>query len=125
MGKYIGIDYGVKRIGIALSDEEGLFAFPKGIVSPETLEQEIEELCKKDHMSGIIIGHSIASNGQENALSSSIQHLAKKLEVYAPVTLQHEGFSSFEAHRYQTTAGARDDSAAAIILQRFLDKKKK
>lgn len=125
MGKYIGIDYGAKRIGLALSDEEGSFAFPKGIVTPETLEEEISLLCTTEPIEGIIIGHSLASNGEENSLSSSIQHIAKKLESYAPVVLQHEGFSSFEAHRYQTTKGARDDSAAAIILQRFLDKKRK
>jgi RNase H-fold protein (predicted Holliday junction resolvase) len=37
---------------------------------------------------------------------------------------QNELFSSVEAHRYQTKKGDRDDSAAAIILQRFLDAKK-
>lgn len=125
MAKYLGIDYGIKRIGIALSDDEGTFAFPKMIIVPDELEKTLQSLIAEAPLEAIVIGNSVASNGVENSIALRIQSVAKKLEQYAPVFLQDEGFSSFEAHRYQTDAGSRDDSAAAIILQRFLDKKKK
>ena len=57
---------------------------------------------------------------------STVTSFVKKLEtkVNVPIIFEREDFSSVEAHRYQTKKGNRDDSAAAIILQRFLDKKK-
>lgn len=125
MGKYLGIDFGVKRVGVAVSDDDGTFAFPKGIVSPKELDETIKQMVSKDGIVGIVIGNSVATNGEGNDIAPLIKATAKRLESFAPVFLQDEGFSSFEAHRYQTTAGSRDDSAAAIILQRFLDKQKK
>ena len=125
--KYLGIDYGTKRVGIALSDEGASFAFPREIVATDQAVATIIELIEKEVVSGIVIGYSVASNGEENDITSAVQSFAKKLQAKStiPLFFEREDFSSVEAHRYQTKAGARDDSAAAIILQRFLDKAKK
>lgn len=125
MSKYLGIDYGLKRVGIAISDEGGGFAFPKGIVSPKELDDTVKNIVSEEKVVGIVIGNSVANSGEGNDILPFIKSVAKRLDAFAPVFLQDEGFSSFEAHRYQTAAGSRDDSAAAIILQRFLDKQKK
>lgn len=126
--KYLGIDYGTKRIGIAISDEEGSFAFPHSIVGAnEKPEEAIALLVQKESIVGIVIGDSRASNDMQNPLSQKTKVFAEKLsqKINTPIYFEQEGFSSFEAHRYQPKAGNRDDSAAAIILQRFLDKKQK
>ena len=125
--KYLGIDYGTKRIGIAVSDETGEFAFPKAILHPKFAVQEIALLVQKEGIAAIALGQSMASNGAANDIAPVIEKFKSALEVATgvPVSYQYEGGSSFEAHRYQTKAGARDDSAAAIILQRFLDKNRK
>jgi putative Holliday junction resolvase len=124
--KYLGIDYGTKRIGIALSDESGEFAFPQGIIGPEKAIAEIAALCLKENVAAIVIGKSIASNGMDNEIVPIVEKFKKKLEeaTSLPVHFQQESYSTMEAHRYQPKAGSRDDSAAAIILQRFLDTKK-
>jgi putative Holliday junction resolvase len=121
--KYLGIDYGTKRIGIAVSDEAGEFAFPKGILSPQTAIADIAALCEKEAIGAIVIGKSVASNGIENDIAPLVERFKEKLNVAtgSPIYFQQESFSTMEAHRYQTAAGHRDDSAAAIILQRFLD----
>jgi putative Holliday junction resolvase len=121
--KYIGIDYGTKRIGIAISDENGEFAFPKTIVGPAEALQAITALVDTESVGGIVIGKSVASNGMDNDISIQAENFRAKISLHinVPVYFQQEGFSTMEAHRYQTEAGARDDSAAAIILQRFLD----
>jgi len=121
--KYLGIDYGTKRIGIAVSDEDGEFAFPKGIVAAQTAIDDIVSLCQKEDIGGIVIGKSVASNGVENDIMGKAEAFGKKLSeaIQLPIFFQEESFSTVEAHRYQTAAGSRDDSAAAIILQRFLD----
>ncbi|MBP9690975.1 pre-16S rRNA-processing nuclease YqgF [Candidatus Woesebacteria bacterium] len=124
--KYMGIDYGTKRVGIAISDEDASFAFPKAILgSGNKLIEEIVAIATREQVAAIIIGESIASNEVENTVAQKVQAFKAKLAVAAglPIFFQREDFSSVEAHRYQTTAGNRDDSAAAVILQRFLDKK--
>ncbi len=125
--KYLGVDFGTKRTGIAMSDENAEFAFPSGVVASESAMKEIVALCKKEPIKGIIVGRSIASNEAENDVQKNIDRFAAHVELTTglPVLFEREDFSSVEAHRYQTDAGKRDDSAAAIILQRFLDKKKK
>ncbi len=125
--KYLGIDYGTKKVGIAVSDEEASFAFPKDIVPTEGLLEYLDAFLKKEMVESVVIGESIASNGEENELAQRARTLGKKIEeqLGAKVFFVREDFSSVEAHRYQTKAGDRDDSAAAIILQRFLDKQKK
>lgn len=125
--KYLGVDFGTKRVGIAVSDEAGEFAFPKKIIAGENAEKEIEKICRDEHIQGVVIGASIASNEQANELHGAAKQFADRLSAGTrlPIVFEREDFSSVEAHRYQTAAGARDDSAAAIILQRFLDKKKK
>jgi putative Holliday junction resolvase len=124
--KYLGIDYGTKRIGIAISDENGEFAFPKGVIATENGVAEITALCEKESIDAIVIGKSVASNGRENDIVPLVERFKEKLNLAtrSPIYFQQESFSTVEAHRYQTSAGSRDDSAAAIILQRFLDSHK-
>lgn len=123
--KYLGIDYGTKRTGIAISDEGNSFAFPKDIVPTDVVFEYIVATVAVDKIAGIVIGESLASNGEKNELGEKIKSFAKRVEEKTglPVFFIREDFSSVEAHRYQTKKGSRDDSAAAVILQRFLDKK--
>ena len=125
--KYVGIDYGTKKVGIALSSDDGSFAFPREIVPTDDLLEYLQALIKEEEIQGFVIGQSLASNGQGNDIAERVQALGKKIEekTTKPVFFVREDFSSVEAHRYQTKKGDRDDSAAAIILQRFLDKQKK
>lgn len=125
--KYLGIDFGTKRIGIAISDETGEFAFPKSIIPNSSVAvKKIATIAKEEEVAGIVIGDSVATNEEQNDIGSAVELFSHKLKdmVFVPIIFEREDFSSVEAHRYQTEVGHRDDSAAAIILQRFLDKKK-
>lgn len=125
--KYIGIDYGTKKVGIAISDDEASFAFPKDIIPNNTAIEYLKNVIQTENIEGIVIGESLASNGQDNDLAETVALFGNtiKEKVGKPVFFIREDFSSVEAHRYQTKKGDRDDSAAAIILQRFLDKQKR
>jgi RNase H-fold protein (predicted Holliday junction resolvase) len=111
-------------VGIAVSDEAGEFAFPKAVVETSKAFEFIIDICQADGIGGIIIGESVASNGETNDLMKVMNTFKAKLAVATnlPIFFEREDYSSVEAHRYQTAAGSRDDSAAAIILQRYLDK---
>lgn len=122
--RYLGIDYGTKRVGLAVSDDMGEFAFPRGIVDTSQAVVAIAKLCKEEAIGSIVVGESLASNEAHNELAVRVNAFKEKIAALTelPVFFEREGFSTVEAHRYQTDAGNRDDSAAAIILQRFLDK---
>jgi putative holliday junction resolvase len=125
--RYLGIDYGTKKVGIALSDEEASFAFPYTILKNDpTLFETLRGICEKEGVGMIVLGYSLTQSGKENDVVEQTTYFVEKIkkEFTIPVFMQNELFSSVEAHRYQIKKGDRDDSAAAIILQRFLDSQK-
>ena len=125
--KYLGIDYGTKRLGIAISDEEGRVAFPK-TTFPNTpsVADEIISLLEKERITHVVLGEPNTVQGGKNPLQERISALQKKLEERGmKVSLEAEMWSSIEARRFQGKKESNDASAAAIILQRFLEKPKK
>ncbi len=144
-GRFLGIDYGTKRIGVAISDERGTLAFPKEIVinDAETFNK-IADIIKKENVSEIVVGESVDFSGKLNALSGRIEVFILELQekFNLPVHKQKEFLTSVEARRSkngkadasksqshskikQIKSGRVDASAAALILQRYLDKKNK
>ena len=122
--KILGIDYGSKRVGLALSDEGVTFAFPKAVL-PNTpaLAEEIVKYASQEGAGVVVIGESKNFGGADNAIMPAIHSLQEQLERRGlKVALEPEYFSSAEASRFQGERGDIDASAAAIILQRYLDK---
>ncbi len=131
--KYMGIDYGTKRVGIALSDEGGTLARPVAVLkNTNALLDEVQEIITREGVGSIVIGNS-EGNKVQNDINEFIGQIT--LTTFLPVEQMNESFSSFEAHgkkgKEQTSArmtkapGKPDDldaRAAAVILQRFLDK---
>jgi len=123
----LGIDYGTKRIGIAASDEAEILAFPKSVLpNDERLIPAIQSICETDTIRLIVVGHSQNSQGQDNPVMRHIRLFKEALEedIGLPVVFEQEFWSTFEAARFQGTVEHLDASAAAIILQRFLDKQR-
>lgn len=143
--RFLGIDYGTKRIGIAVSDEKGVLAFPKEIILNDlNTFKKFGEIIKTEKISEIVIGESVDFSGKLNVLSARIEifisELKKKFQL--PIHKQKEFLTSVEARRYkdfgeqarksksnnqhsrlkQIKSGRIDASAAALILQRYLDK---
>jgi putative Holliday junction resolvase len=126
--KYIGIDYGKKRIGIAVSDESGQFALPKEVFAND--DKLIERICllvKGVKAEAIIIGESKDYKGKDNLIMREINMFKEKLGAVIPISihLEPEFMTSFAAQRFQGKNEFHDASAAALILQSFLDKKSK
>lgn len=121
--RYVGIDYGTKKVGLALSDEEGSIAFPHSVVPNDHLFQEnILELLKKEVVSNAVVGHSLAHDGSENPVMEEIHTFKDFLETNGVrVVLEPEFLTTFQAKR-NTEDPMADASAAALILQSFFDK---
>jgi len=129
MGKLLGIDYGERKIGIALSDEGQEFAFPHIIIeNDKNLIGRILDICTKESVERIILGESLTYTGGENLIMKKITRFKEELEkaVQLPVVFETETLTSQEAKRIQSENDEKpvDDSAAALILQSHLDKKR-
>ena len=138
--RHLGIDYGSKRVGLAISDEGGNLAFPYSILAndPQLLE-DILNICEKENVSEIIIGESHDLSGKANKIMGSIEMFKRNLESETdiPVAFQKEFMTTMEARGREgkeknndrkvakQKAAAADAAAAALILQRYLDKKNK
>ncbi len=124
--RYLGIDYGTKRVGIAVSDDGGTMAFPYGIIENDKgLVGEIKAVCTQEHIEHIIIGESLNYQNERNIVMEKIdEFIAELREVVAiPIILEREFLSTQQARFFQTDSKHVDDSAAAIILQSYLEKK--
>ncbi len=127
--RFLGVDYGTKRIGVAISDEGGTLAFPKEIVPNDAnVHKRLAEVIKEEDISEIVVGESANFAGLPNALSEGIEIFIGELKTQfeIPVHKQKEFLTSVEARRYKNPGNSGgnsvDASAAALILQRYLDK---
>ncbi|MEK7151819.1 MAG: Holliday junction resolvase RuvX [Patescibacteria group bacterium] len=123
--KFMGIDYGTKRVGIALSDDGGSMAFPRTVLSNDKhLLSKVEALCSTEGVAEIVIGESLNYAQKPNPLMEHITPFKKELEsaTHLPVHFEREFMTSAEAKHMQGDVGSLDASAAAIILQSYLDK---
>lgn len=135
--KRIGIDFGAKRVGIALSDDMGVFAFPREIMKNDArLLDAVRVLCDKEGVGEIVIGESLDHAGIPNPIMADARIFAGEIgkATGLPVVFQKEFMTSLEARRptdgkkkliarklKQDASAAVDASAAALILQRYLD----
>ncbi len=122
--RYLGIDYGSKRIGLALSDESAFFAFPKGVIeSSRNAANEIKAICRKEGISEAVVGESRNFKGQENLIMTDTKRFVSELEALGlTVIYEPEIFSTVQAQQIQGDSKDLDASAAAVILQSYLDR---
>lgn len=134
--KFLGVDFGTKRVGVAISDEGGSIAFPfKVLKNDRDFFDTFLSMVKEENIERVIVGESLDSSGAPNKVNVLIKEFIEKLkEQNISVETQKEFFSSFEAHDRQgkESLNARkttfskteelDSKAASVILQRYLEK---
>lgn len=125
--KLLGIDYGTKKIGLALTDDAGTMAFPLSVVpNNRDFIAHLKTLVAERGITEIVIGHSLNTDGQPNALHVAVEELITDitLNIGLPVHLEPEQFTTQEAIREQGRNAQTDAAAATIILNSYLTKQK-
>jgi putative Holliday junction resolvase len=132
--RYLGIDYGSKRVGLALSDEGGHMGFPRGILpNSGALVEQVVKLVETEGVGAIVLGESRDFAGNHNSIAEDARAFgaALKAKTGLPVYYESEVLTSAEARRApQNSNGSRrpkveravDDSAAALILTSYLSR---
>ncbi len=137
MGRIIGIDYGNKRIGLAVTDPLQIFASPLQTVKPHEFDDFIQNYLKTEKIDEFIIGYPVQMNNQPSESVKYIDPFLKKIKNKfpdIPVHLVDERFTSKLAFQTMIDGGVKqkgrrdkamvDKISASIILQSFLDSRK-
>lgn len=138
MARILGVDYGEKRIGLAISDELEMVAMPVGVIH-RTNEKEdiakIRELILEKKATLIVFGLPINMDGTPGKLGAATKAFAVKLTeaVNLPVDYYDERLTTLEAERMLTDEadisrakrkGVKDKLAASLILQSYMEIRK-
>jgi len=134
MRRFLGIDFGESRTGLAVSDSLGLMAHGIGTVKTggfANLIQVIKDKIAEYNVDSIVIGNPVNMNGTESEKSKVIQTLAERIrkELNVEVILFDERFTTMIAYRVLNETDTRgkkrkdviDTLSAEIILQNYLD----
>lgn len=125
--RYLGIDYGSKRVGVAISDSTLAFANPLAVLKNDSfLVSEIQKICKEKVVTGVVVGDSKDFDFKDNYIMKEIKPFVENLKkvLGIPVYMHPEFLTSREAEHIQGRGEMLDASAAALILKSYLEKNK-
>ena len=135
MDRLIGIDYGKRRTGIAVSDPLRIFASALDTIDTPKLIDFLKNYAKEETIIQFVVGYPINMDGKPSEAASDVEIFLKTLSKEfpdIPVTLEDERFTSVLAHRIMIDGGMKakdrkdkksvDKISAAILLQSFLDR---
>ncbi|KND51184.1 MAG: Resolvase, holliday junction-type, YqgF-like protein [Parcubacteria bacterium C7867-001] len=126
--RYLGIDFGSRKVGLALSDEAGTMGFPHAIVPNDgRLIDEVTRIIAEKNVDHVVMGDSRDFSGKDNPVAHAARAFAQLLEQRTgrTVDFEPEALTTQEASR--TIEGERrgdlghvDAAAAALILTSYL-----
>ncbi len=136
MDRIVGIDYGRKRVGVAVSDPLGIFASALETVQSAKIIEYLKNYAEKETVVRFVVGYPVNLNGRPAEAQKDVDVFLKQLAKAfpdIPVTLEDERFTSVLAHRAMIDGGMKlkdrrdknsvDKISAAIILQSYMDRR--
>ncbi len=137
MGKYIGIDYGKKRTGISITDDDKIISSPLITVETKDLFEFLNNYFKKEKIEIIVIGLPMRLDNTYNIIFKDIQKFAQKLEskFKIPIHYVDERYTSKIASTIISNSHLKkmkrrnkyivDKVSASLILETYLNLNKK
>jgi putative Holliday junction resolvase len=136
IGRWMGIDYGSKYVGVAICDELGMFAHPFVTLDAKPREKllaNLLEIAGEEEIVGYVVGLPLNMNGTSGRAAQLVREFVEELKLATPrpVELVDERLSSWEAEGKLIDAGHKPsrrkekvhEAAAQIILRTFLDRR--
>lgn len=136
MGRIVGIDYGKKRTGLAVTDEEQIIATGLATVDTSTLIQFLKDYCSKENVDEFVVGEPKQMNNTPSESAQYIEPFVSKLKELFPdksVNRMDERFTSKIAFQSMIDGGLRkkrrqdkalvDTISATLILQNYMQVK--
>lgn len=133
--RYLGLDFGGRRIGVALSDPGAVIAQPLETLVVNGIGDAVGQVCRiaEEHrVVAIVVGLPLSLSGNDSASTGEVRKFAERLRSAcpAPVYFEDERFSSRQAESILHSLGKKirgnkpkiDRISAAVILQSYLDR---
>ncbi len=137
MSRYLGIDFGEKRVGVAITDPTRTIAQPLKTISYTSLKKlvtEIKTLLNEKQVVKVIVGLPLSMKGSDSAQTRVVREFAERLRksCAVPVELIDERLTTVQAHQVMHQMGKKpsrhrekvDQIAAQYILQTYIDREK-
>tara|TARA_Y100001970_G_scaffold172058_1_gene210352 strand:- start:883 stop:1296 length:414 start_codon:yes stop_codon:yes gene_type:complete len=134
--KVIGIDFGLSKVGLAISDPSGIIALPLKVIrykNKENLLNELKDISEEKDVKKFIVGYPISMDYKENEMTKIVHNFKRDMEnLNFEVVLEDERLSSEYAKKIMIEQDLKisrnkevvDLTAASIILQTYLDRNK-
>ncbi len=128
--KILAIDYGKKRIGLAVG--EGALIFPAGVIENKGRDlvlQEIKIKCEEEGVDKIVVGRPVSLSGETGPQAEKVDEFIKMMDerLPLPVDIEDERLSSKMADQLMKEAqgqgASRDEVAAMVILESYINRK--
>lgn len=134
MNRFIGIDFGMSKVGLAISDPSKIISMPLKVLrykNPKNLIEDLQVIATENNVDTFVVGYPLNMNNEKNEMTSLVDNFKDKLiDLGFKVFLQDERLSSESAkkimHEQNIKTGSNKEKidliASTIILQSFLDK---
>jgi putative Holliday junction resolvase len=135
MDRIVGIDYGRKRVGVAVSDPLRIFASALETVPSAKIIEYLQKYAASESIERFVVGYPVNLDGRPSEAAKDVDaflNLLRKKFPSVPVSLEDERFTSVLAHRAMIDGGVRkmdrrdksavDKVSAALILQTYMDR---
>lgn len=127
----LGLDYGSKRVGVAICDSSRLIASPYAVLEAVDVLGGLDEILSAEEIEGIVVGLPVSLSGEEGQMAQAARSFAHEVAVHTglPVELVDERFTTKVAEDVLIQGGVRrakrrdirDKMAATVMLQGHLD----
>ncbi|MBT8192230.1 MAG: Holliday junction resolvase RuvX [Acidimicrobiia bacterium] len=131
MGRLLGLDYGTRRVGVAICDSSRLIASPYAVLEASDVLAGLDEILSAEDIEGIVVGLPVSLSGQEGQVARAARSFAETVGSHTglPVELVDERFTTKVAEDVLIQGGVRrskrrdirDKMAATVMLQGHLD----
>lgn len=129
--RWLGVDPGTRRVGIAVCDPEERIAVPVEVVPASAAVPAVRTIAAREQAGGVVVGLPLLLDGSEGEAARLARRLGERIRrrLDLPVEYEDERFTTVEAEREVERGGGvagepRDDGAAALILQQFIDRRR-
>ncbi len=127
--RWLGVDPGEARVGLATCDPEERVAVPLEVIPASAAFPAIRAIVSREEIGGIVLGLAVSMDGVEREQAALARKLGERLEraLDVPVVYEDERLTTFAAERTRIDPHdrkPRDDIAAAILLQQFIDRRR-
>lgn len=123
----LGLDYGIRRVGCAVADDDGMIALPLltiTVTSRDQLLRELQARVRERRVGLLVVGLPLGLDGKDTEQTTATRAFARAAEqaLRIPVKLFDERLTSAEAHQSGATKENVDAMAATLLLQSYLDR---